>query len=71
MRTTPTKALGVADKAWSIGQLVEAALTVAPATPTETPPDRRRKFTVIEGGKPFFWYGRIDGRVLLGACRSR
>ena len=52
LRTTPAKALGVADKAWSIcGQLVDAALAVAPALPTETPPDRRRKLTVIQGGK--------------------
>jgi hypothetical protein len=48
---TPAKALGVADKAWTIGQLVDAALAVAPALPTETPPDRRRKFMAIEGGK--------------------
>ncbi|WP_244547610.1 hypothetical protein [Bradyrhizobium sp. OK095] len=52
LRTTPAKALGVADKAWSIAQLVGAARSVAPALPTETPPDRRRKFTVIEGGRP-------------------
>ena len=51
LRTTPAKALGVADRAWSIAQLVNAALAVAPAMPTETPPDRRRKFTVIQGGK--------------------
>ena len=51
LRTTPAKAIGVADRAWSIAQLVDAALAVAPAMPTETPPDRRRKFTVIEGGK--------------------
>lgn len=51
LRTTPAKALGVTDKAWSIAQLVDAALAVAPLLPTETPPDRRRKFTVIEGGK--------------------
>lgn len=51
LRTTPAKAIGVADRAWSIGQLVDAALAVAPALPTETPPDRRRRFTVIQGGK--------------------
>jgi hypothetical protein len=51
LRTTPAKALGVVDKTWSIAQLVDAALAVAPALPTETPSDRRRKFTVIEGGK--------------------
>jgi hypothetical protein len=46
LRTT-----GVADRVWTIAQLVDAALAVAPVMPTETPPDRRRKFTVIEGGK--------------------
>jgi IS1 family transposase len=51
LRTTPAKALGVAEGAWAIGQLVDAALAVAPALPTETPPDRRRKFVVIQGGK--------------------
>jgi len=51
LRTTPAKAIGVADRTWTIAQLVDAALAVAPALPTETPPDRRRKFTVIEGGK--------------------
>lgn len=51
LRTTPAKALGVADKAWTVAQLIDAALSVAPALPTETPPDRRRKFTVIQGGK--------------------
>ncbi|MDH2406687.1 transposase [Bradyrhizobium sp. SSUT18] len=51
LRTTPARALGLADKAWTIAQLVDAALAVAPALPTETPPDRRRKFTVIEGGR--------------------
>jgi IS1 family transposase len=51
LRTTPARAVGIADRTWSIAQLVGAALAVAPAMPTETPPDRRRKFTVIEGGK--------------------
>src|SRR6202171_1874274 len=51
LRTTPAKAVGVADRAWTIGQLLDAALAVAPALPTETPRDRRRVFTVIEGGK--------------------
>jgi hypothetical protein len=51
LRTTPAKAIGVADRTWSIAQLVDAALAVAPALPTETPPDRRRAFTVIQGGK--------------------
>lgn len=51
LRTTPAKAVGVADRAWTIGQLLDAALAVAPALLTETPPDRRRAFTVIQGGK--------------------
>jgi hypothetical protein len=38
-------------RAWSIAQLVDAPLAVAPALPIETAPDRRRAFTVIDGGK--------------------
>jgi IS1 family transposase len=51
LRTTPAKAIGVADRTWAIAQLVDAALALAPALPTESPPDRRRKLVVIEGGK--------------------
>jgi len=51
MAYTGSTTLGGLDKAWSIAQLVDAALAVAPALPTEKSPDRRRKFTVIEGGK--------------------
>jgi hypothetical protein len=51
LRTTPAKAIGVADRTGTIAQLLDAALAIAPALPTETPPDRRRKFTVIQGGR--------------------
>jgi IS1 family transposase len=51
LRMTPAKAIGVASRTWTIAELVEAALNAAPPMPTLTPPDRRRKFTVIEGGK--------------------
>ena len=51
LRRTPARATGVADRTWTIPQLVDAALALAPALPTETPPDRRRKFVVIDGGK--------------------
>jgi IS1 family transposase len=50
-QTTPAMALGIADHVWSIGELVDAALAVEPPAPTETAPDRRRQFRVIEGGK--------------------
>jgi hypothetical protein len=49
--TTPAVALGIADCPWSIGDLIDAALAVAPPAPTETAPDRRRRFRVIEGGR--------------------
>jgi hypothetical protein len=49
--TTPAVALGIVDHPWSIGDLIDAALAVAPPAPTETAPDRRRRFQVIEGGK--------------------
>lgn len=46
LRITPAMALGVTDHIWSIGELIDAALANAPS-------DRRRKrrFTVIEGGR--------------------
>jgi len=49
--TTPAVALGLSPRAWSIGELLDAALATQPITPETTAPDRRRKFTVIEGGK--------------------
>jgi hypothetical protein len=48
---TPAMALGLADHPWSIGELIHAALAIAPRAPTETAPDRRRRFLVIKGGK--------------------
>jgi IS1 family transposase len=51
LRMTPAKAIGVASRAWTIAELVEAAINAAPPMPTETPPERRRKFTVIQGGR--------------------
>jgi IS1 family transposase len=51
LKTTPAKALGVADRAWTIGALIDAALATQPITPVPSAPDRRRKFTVIDGGK--------------------
>jgi IS1 family transposase len=50
LRQTPAMALGIADHAWSLRQLIDAALTVASPDPTETAPERRRKFRVIQGG---------------------
>jgi hypothetical protein len=44
LRTTPAKALGVADRAWTIAELVDAALAVAPALRTETHRRASRKF---------------------------
>src|SRR5215471_407911 len=50
-QNTPAMALGLTDHVWSIGEPLDAALAVAPCAPTETAPDRRRRFRVIEGGK--------------------
>jgi IS1 family transposase len=50
-QTTPAMALGITRHVWSIGELLDAALAVAPLEPTETAPDRRRRFRVIEGGR--------------------
>jgi hypothetical protein len=44
-------ALGIADRVWTIGDLLDAALTAEPPKPTTTAPDRRKQFRVIEGGR--------------------
>jgi hypothetical protein len=44
-------ALGIADRVWTIGDLLNAALAMQPIMPTTTAPDRRRQFTVIQGGR--------------------
>lgn len=47
---TPAVQLGITDRVWALGDLIDAALAVATPDPTETAPERRRKFRVIEGG---------------------
>src|SRR5258708_17880465 len=47
LRTTPGVALGVADRVWTIGDLLDATLAIEPNRPVRTV----RKFTVIDGGK--------------------
>jgi hypothetical protein len=44
-------ALGIADRAWMIGDLLDAALATQPITPVPIAADRRRRFGVIEGGR--------------------
>jgi hypothetical protein len=51
IRSTSAEALGLTDHAWSIGELLDASLAIATPDPTETAPDRRKRFRVIEGGK--------------------
>ncbi|HTS40950.1 MAG TPA: transposase [Xanthobacteraceae bacterium] len=51
IRSTPAQALGITDHAWSIGELIDAALATQPITPVTSPPERRKRFQVIEGGK--------------------
>lgn len=48
---TPAMALGIADRAWTISELVDAALATQPITPITTAPNRRKRFKVIEGGR--------------------
>ena len=48
---SPAVALGIAERPWSIGDLLDALLALEPAAPTEIASDRRRRFTVIDGGR--------------------
>jgi hypothetical protein len=43
--------LGITDRVWSIGDLLDASLATQPITPVTTAPNRRKTFRVIEGGK--------------------
>lgn len=47
LRTTPAIQLGITDRVWSLGELIDAALAVASPDPIL---ERRRKFRVIQGG---------------------
>jgi len=49
LKMTPAMALGITDHAWSVGELIDAALKAVPPVPTQTPTERRRRFRVIQG----------------------
>jgi len=51
LKMTPAKAIGVADRVWAIGDLIDAALATQPITPVPSASERRKRFTVIEGGR--------------------
>jgi IS1 family transposase len=51
LKMTPAKAIGVTDRAWPIGDLIDAALATQPIAPVPTAPQLRKRFTVIQGGK--------------------
>jgi hypothetical protein len=51
LRSTPAMALGIADRVWTVGDLLDAALATQPIEPVTSAPDRRKRFRVIEGGK--------------------
>ena len=47
LRTTPAVALGVADRVWTLGDLLDTVLALEPNRPVRV----KRNFTVIDGGK--------------------
>lgn len=47
LRTTPGVALGVTDRVWTIGDLLDATLAIEPNRPARV----KRNFTVIDGGR--------------------
>lgn len=51
LKSTPARALGIVDRNWAIGDLIDAALATQPITPVPTEPERRKMFTVIKGGR--------------------
>jgi hypothetical protein len=51
LRNTPAVALGITDHVWTIDELIDAALAKQPIKPETMAPERRKRFTVIDGGK--------------------
>ncbi len=51
LKQTPAMALGIAERVWTIGDLLDAAIATQPITPVTTAPDRRKHFRVVDGGK--------------------
>ncbi len=51
LRTTPAVALGIMDRVWTIGNLLDATLPLAAAEIPRAATKRRLSFTVIDGGK--------------------
>ena len=51
LRATPGMGLCIADRVWTIGDFLDAALATQPIDQIVTAPDRRKRFTVIDGGK--------------------
>lgn len=49
LRSTPAMALGIPSRAWTIDNLLDAALATEPAAPENAP--NQRRFRVIEDGK--------------------
>ena len=47
LKTTPAVALGIADRVWTIGDLIDAALPLEPNQPVRV----KRNFRVIDGRK--------------------
>jgi hypothetical protein len=47
LRTTPAVALGIADRVWTIGDLIDAVLPLEPNKPVRV----KRNFVVIGGGR--------------------
>ncbi|HEX7924126.1 MAG TPA: hypothetical protein VF583_24420 [Bradyrhizobium sp.] len=48
LRTEPAVALGIAERIWTIGDLLDAVLPLEPNRPVRV----TRNFIVIDGGKP-------------------
>jgi hypothetical protein len=67
LRSTPAVAPAIADRVWTIVDLLDAALATQPIDPVVTAPDRRKRFTESapppSGDNPNH---RADFNALLG-----
>ena len=51
LKTTPAKALGIVDRIWSVGELIDASISTQPIAPIPSAPERRKGSRVIQGAQ--------------------
>lgn len=66
LKATPAKALGIVDRTWAIGELIDAALATQPIAPVPSAPEIRRGFKVIQVERN----NNLDSQLILVTIKT-